>query len=189
MRSLLFTLFILFQFSAFAQKKCDYSSNVTDSIGTYKSTKEYLMYERIFGGNSSYIFFSLVNADGTPYLQAQIAHKSTDFIKASCFDSSSKIYLQLLNGKIVSLVHTDNETCGTMIRVEAENKNTRILTGDFMFLKGSFEDLKASPVTMMRIKYSGEMQDYVLKKELVSESMKESFFPENYFMDYIHCVE
>jgi hypothetical protein len=40
-----------------AQAPCEYSSNVTDSTGT-KATKEYLMSEKNFGGNSSYIFNS-----------------------------------------------------------------------------------------------------------------------------------
>jgi len=37
----------------FAQKECEYSSNVTDSLGIYKSTKEYLVQERIFGGSKN----------------------------------------------------------------------------------------------------------------------------------------
>ena len=189
MKSLLFTLFIFFQFTAFAQKDCDYSTNVVDTIGTYKATKDYLVHERIFAGNSTYIFFSLVNVDGTPYLKVQTVNKSSDFIKAACFDANSKIYLQLFNGKVITLIHTNTETCGNMVRVEEENKNTRILTGDFMFLKGSFEDLKSSPVSLIRIKYTTDNQDYVFKKELVSELMKQTYYPENYFMDYIKCIE
>ena len=189
MKSLLLTFFIFFQFTAFAQKDCDYSTNVVDTIGSYKATKDYLVHERIFAGNSTYIFFSLVNVDGTPYLKVQTVNKSSDFIKAICFDVNSKIYLQLVNGKIVTLVHTENETCGNMVRVEEENKNTRILTGDFMFLKGSFEDLKSSPVSLIRIKSVTDTQDYVFKKELVSELMKQTYYPENYFMDYIKCIE
>lgn len=189
MKSLLFALFIFFQFSAFAQKDCEYSTNVVDTIGSYKSTKDYLVHERIFAGNTTYIFFSLLNADGTPYLKVQTVNKSSDFIKAICFDASSKIYLQLVNGKVITLLHTNTETCGTMVRLEEENKNTRILTGDFMFLKGSFEDLKSSPVSLMRIKSATDTQDYVFKKELASELMKRSYFPENYFIDYLKCVE
>lgn len=189
MRSLLLTFFILLQLTVFAQKDCDYSANVVDTIGSYKATKDYLVHERVFAGNSTYIFFSLINADGTPYLKVQTISKSTDFIKASCFDINSKIYLQLANGKIITLLHTETETCGTMVRVEEENKYTRILTGDFMFLKGSFEDLKSSPVSLMRIKSVTDTQDYVFKKELVSELMKQSYYPENYFVDYIKCVE
>jgi hypothetical protein len=33
-----------------------------------------------------------------------------------------------------------------------------------MFLKGSIEELKALPVSMMRIKYLTENEDYVIKK-------------------------
>lgn len=189
MKSLLLTLFIFIQFTASAQKDCDFSTNVADTIGTYKATKDYLVHERIFAGNSTYIFFSLVNVDGTPYLKVQTVNKSTDFIKASCFDANSKIYLQLFNGKVITLIHTNTETCGNMVRLEEENKNTRILTGDFMFLKGSFEDLKSSPVSLIRIKYSTDNQDYVFKKELVSELMKQTYYPENYFIDYIKCIE
>lgn len=189
MKSLFFTLFIFFQFSAFAQKECDYSTNVVDSIGSYKATRDYLVHERIFAGNATYIFFSLVKADGTPYLKVQTINKSADFIKANCFDANSKIHLQLVNGKIVTLIHTETETCGSMVRVQEENKNTRILTGNFMFLKGSFEDLKSSPVSLMRIKSVTDTQDYIFKKELVSELMKQSYYPENYFMDTIKCVE
>lgn len=189
MKSLFFTFFIFFQLTVFAQKDCDYGTNVVDTIGSYKATKDYLVHERIFAGNSTYIFFSLINADGTPYLKVQSINKSKDFIKAVCFDITSKIYLQLANGKIVTLLHTETETCGTMVRIEEENMNTRVLTGDFMFLKGSFEDLKSSPVSLIRIKSVTETQDYIFKKELVSELMKQSYYPENYFMDYLKCIE
>ena len=189
MKSLLLSFFIFFQFTAFSQKECDYSTNVVDSIGSYKSTKDYLVHERIFGVSSTYIFFSLINADGTPYLKVQTVTKSSDFIKAVCYDLSSKIYLQLLNGKIITLVHTQNETCGTMVRLEDEGKNTRIISGEFMFLKGSFEDLKSSPVSLIRIKSVTDTQDYIFKKELVSELMKENYHPENYFINYLKCIE
>jgi len=189
MKSLLLGLLVFFQFTAFAQKDCDYSTNVVDTIGSYKATKDYLVHERIFAGKSTYIFFSLINADETPYLRVQTINKSNDFIKAVCFDASSKIYLQLFNGKVITLIHTNTESCGSMLHVEEENKNTRILTGDFMFLKGSFEDLKSSPISLMRIKSGSDMQDYIFKKELVSELMKQSYYPENYFINYLKCVE
>lgn len=189
MKSLLFAFIIFFQFTAFAQKDCTYSTNVVDSIGSYKSTKDYLVHERIFAGNSTYVFFSLINADGTPYLNVQTVSKSSDFIKAVCYDVNSKIYLQLLNGKIITLIHTQNETCGSMVRVEEENKYTRILTGEFMFLKGSFEDLKSSPVSLIRIKSATDTQDYIFKKELNSELMKEKYYPEDYFINFLKCVE
>jgi hypothetical protein len=52
----------------------------------------------------------------------------------------------------------------------------------FMFVKGSIEELKSSPVSMMRIKYLTENEDYVIKKEFQSELNNEVYKPENYFI-------
>ncbi len=69
----------------FAQKPCEYSANITDTIGTYKVTKESMMYEKKFAGNSSYIFLSLALTDGTPTLNLQLIRKSKDFIEGQLF--------------------------------------------------------------------------------------------------------
>ena len=53
MKKLLLTAFFLISLSTLAQTPCDYSTNVTDSLGTYKRTKEYLMSEKNFAGTSS----------------------------------------------------------------------------------------------------------------------------------------
>ena len=134
----------------FAQKPCEYSTNITDTIGTYKVTKESMMYEKKFAGNSSYIFLSLALTDGTPTLNLQLIRKSKDFMKANCFDKNSKLFLQLNNGKVVTLLHIDQENCGSLIR-DNEGYDNRVLSGIFMFVKGSIEDLKCSPVNLMRI--------------------------------------
>ncbi len=172
----------------FAQKPCEYSANVTDSIGTYKSTKEYMIYEKNFAGNTNYIFYSLALTDGTPTLNINFIQKSKDFLKANCFDKNSKLFLQLNNGKIITLLHIDQENCGTLIRDE-KGFNNRILTGTFMFMKGSFEDLKSAPVNMMRIKYLTDIEDYVIKKEFQSELDNKVYQPETYFVNYLHCIE
>ena len=59
---ILIAFFLTLSLNSFAQTDCEFSSNVTDSIGTYKSTKEYLMHERVFGNSQTSIFFSLINA-------------------------------------------------------------------------------------------------------------------------------
>jgi hypothetical protein len=179
---------LFFSLNIFAQKPCDYSANVNDSIGTYKSTKEYIVNEKIFGGNSSYIFYSLALTDGLPTLTVQLIQKSKDFIKANCFDKNSKLFLQLNNGKIITLIHIDQENCGTMIRDEKGFDN-RVNSGIFMFMKDSFQDLKSSPVSMMRIKYLTDTEDYVFKKEFKSELTNEIYNPENYFIDNLKCIE
>ena len=183
-------LLILFLISStlFAQKPCEYSVNVTDSIGSYKSTKEHMIYEKIFAGNNNYIFYSLALTDGMPTLNINFIQKSKDFLKANCFDKNSKLFLQLNNGKIITLLHIDKEICGTLIRDENGFDN-RVLTGTFMFMKGSFEELKSSPVNMMRIKYLIDIEDYVIKKEFQSELNNQVYQPETYFMNYLHCIE
>jgi hypothetical protein len=183
-------LLILFLISStlFAQKPCEYSANVTDSIGSYKSTKEHMIYEKIFAGNNNYIFYSLALTDGMPTLNINFIQKSKDFLKANCFDKNSKLFLQLNNGKIITLLHIDKESCGTLIRDENGFDN-RVLTGTFMFMKGSFEELKSSPVNMMRIKYLIDIEDYVIKKEFQSELNNQIYQPETYFINYLHCIE
>ena len=179
---------LFFSLNIFAQKPCDYSANVNDSIGTYKSTKEYIVNEKIFGGNSSYIFYSLALTDGLPTLTVQLIQKSKGFIKANCFDKNSKLFLQLNNGKIITLIHIDQENCGTMIR-DDKGFDNRVNSGIFMFMKDSFQDLKSSPVSMMRIKYLTDTEDYVFKKEFKSELTNEIYNPENYFIDNLKCIE
>ena len=41
----------------------------------------------------------------------------------------------------------------------------------------------------MRVKYSTETVDYLIKPEMQSELLNDFIRPENYFIDYLHCVE
>jgi hypothetical protein len=186
-KAVLIILFLISNIS-FAQKPCEYATNVTDSIGTYKLTKEYMIYEKKFAGNSSYIFYSMALTDGTPTLNIQLIKKSKEFMKANCFDKNSKLFLQLNNGKIVTLLHIDKENCGSLLR-DSEGYDNRVLAGIFMFVKGSIEDLKSSPVNLMRIKYFTDIEDYVVQKEFKSEMNNEVYYPETYFMDHLRCIE
>ena len=188
MNKAVLAILLLINGTLFAQKTCEYSTNVTDSLGTYKSTREYLMYEKNFAGNNSYIFYSLALNNGTPILNLQLIRKSKDFMKANCFDKNSKLFLQLNNGKIVTMLHIDKEYCGTMLR-DGNGFDNRVLSGTFMFLQGSIEDLKSSAVNLMRIKYLTDMEDYVIQKEFKSEMNNEVYHPETYFIENLHCIE
>lgn len=188
MKPIIIAVLLLLSFNLFAQKRCEYSVNVTDSLGTYKSTKEYMISEKNFAGNSSYIFYSLALTDGLPTLNVQLIQKSKDFMKANCFDKNSKLFLQLNNGKIITLLHIDQENCGTMIR-DDKGYDNRVISGQFMFMKDSFEELKNSPVSMMRIKYLTDTEDYILRKEFKSELNNQVYEPETYFINNIHCIE
>lgn len=188
MRIVILIFSLLFGMHTFAQKECEYTLNIKDSIGSYKETKDYLMSEKIFAGKSTYLFFSLGNNDGTPLLKVQKIIKGPDFIEAICFDASSKVYLQLQNGKIITLIYADEETCGNLIHLNDEKMSTRIITGNFLFTKGTFEDLKKSPVSLIRIRYATETADIVVQKQLISELTKETYNPETYFIQNLDCV-
>lgn len=172
---------------AYCQKPCDFSTNVKDSLGTYKSTREYAFYEKVFGAASLRIFFSLVQTDDLPALNVTFIYKSNDFIKANCFDSNSRMYLQLANGKVVTLIYAGNDNCGTVVR-DQNGMNNRIQTGVFLFMKDSYEELKKSPVNLMRIRYGTETLDYIAKSELISEADGLTYHPETYFVDALHCI-
>ncbi|WP_337966528.1 hypothetical protein [uncultured Flavobacterium sp.] len=188
MKQLITLTFFLLTLTAFAQKPCEYSANVTDSIGTYKITNEYLISEKNFGGTSNYVFFALAQTDGLPTLNLQLIQKSKDFIKANCFDKNSKVFLQLENGKIVTLIHVNQENCGTLIH-DDKGFDNRVNTGYFMFLKDNYDELKKSPVSIMRIKYLTDVEDYIVRPDLTSELNGKVYHPNTYFIDNIRCVE
>ena len=101
MKYILCTILFFISIATFSQKPCDFSTNVVDSIGSYKTTKEYLVYEKNFAGNATYLFGSFVLSDNNALFNIQLIEKSTNFIKAKCFDINSKIYIQLINNKII----------------------------------------------------------------------------------------
>ena len=186
-KKIVLALFLFVNLTVFAQKPCEIDTNVTDSFGTYKLTKQFIIFERSFAGNSTDVFFALSSNNAILGLEMQLLKRSSEFIKASCFDSSSKIYLQLNNGKIVTLFYTGSETCGTLLR--NDNINSRITVGLFVFSKDNYEELKVSPVTFMRVQFAGETIDYPFKTEFTSELDKKNYQPENYFINYLKCVE
>lgn len=187
MKSIITLTLFLLSFNLFAQKPCEFTTNISDSLGTYKTTKEYMVYEKNFAGNNSYIFYSIVLTNDIPTLKVQLVQKSKDFIKVTCFDKNSKLILQLNNGKIITFLHANLESCGTRIKGE-QGYDNRILTGIFIINKDAIAELKKSPVSLMEIKYATDTEDYIFKKELVSELNNQIYTPETYFMDNINCI-
>lgn len=85
-------------------------------------------------------------------------------------------------------MHTNMEYCGSMIRDEKGFDN-RVIVGNFMFMKGTMEDLKSSSLSLMRIKYLSDIEDYIIKKELVSELNGKTYQPETFFIKNLKCIE
>lgn len=173
-----------------AQVECDYSYNeVTEEGVEVRETKEYMMYEKIFGNTSQYIFFSLTDNGGTPLLNFKILSKSTGFPELYCFDNTSKIYIQLTNGKIITLISATQQQCATLVYNPDDKKNMRVLSGTFLFTKGSLEELEKSSITYIRVRYTTDTVDYPIRNEIDSETIKEKYFPNKYFINYLNCLK
>ena len=188
MKHVYFIIAFLITFITSGQKPCDFTTNVVDSIGSYKTTKEYLLYEKNFAGNSTYIFGSFIITDEKALFNLQLIEKSGEFIKVKCFDKNSKIFIQLTNNKIITLSFASEENCGTLVRDE-KGLNNRILSGYFNINKADYSSLGKNAISFIRIKFVPDVADYVLRKEFKSELNEEVYQPESYFMNYLHCLD
>ncbi|NMH29050.1 hypothetical protein [Flavobacterium silvaticum] len=186
MKRIALACLLLFSATLFAQKPCEWSANGKDSLGTYKALKDYVVYESNFGSSSTYVFLSLQVQNEIPYLHFQYIKKSKDFIAANCFDKNSRLFLQLDNGVIVTLKHIDQQSCGQTLM--DSGFNSLISEGTFVFMNGTIEDLKSSPVSLLRVRYSTETFDYPMASQIKSELTKETYFPQKYFIDYLSCI-
>lgn len=190
MKKLLLLLTLGFTFIANSQNKdCDYTVLSSENGQEIKSTKEYLMYEKVFAGTSQFIFFSLTNNEGVPVLNFQLLAKSKEFPKVYCIDKTSKIYIQLTNGRIITLISATEDQCSGLVYDNNEKNNIRVLTANFLFTKGSLEELEENPISFLRIKYANETVDYPVKSELDSENMKQKYSPDTYFVNNLKCIQ
>ncbi|MGX7666591.1 hypothetical protein [Flavobacterium pedocola] len=181
--------FLLFMgLTANAQVKCEYELEEKTDSTFLKKTTDYLIYEKDFVNTSEYLTFSLLNSDGVIYLQPSLLQKSKEFVSARSFDKNSKIFIQLTNGKICTLLCSESSD-SQLVYDQKEKNNIRILKGFFMFSKDNFEELKNTPISFVRIKFSTETVDYVMTKELKSKTFKGEYSPENYFIKNLKCVE
>lgn len=184
----LFLLFVGLQTFAqekFTEGKIDFHEK-NDSIDI-KKTVEYIMDEKIFGNKKEVLNFSLVNDGGVLYLHFQLIEAHNDFIPTKCIDKNAKLYIQLQNGKIVTLI-SSGDVCSQLLRNPDTNNNTRVLGNYFLFSKNNFQDLYTSPISMIRINFGTEHKDYVPKKVLISELTKVEYSPENYFINNLKVV-
>ena len=78
--------------------------------------------------------------------------------------------------------------CGTTIK-DQDGVKTRVNTGYFVFLKGSAELLKQSPIALLRFRIGSETMDYIIKSEFKSEQDGQNYQPSKYLINYLKCVE
>lgn len=189
MNKILILLLIIPVFSIAQTKDCVYDLEEKTDSTSLKVLPQKLMHEKIFGNSSDYIFFALINENNTPILNMQLLQKSNDFLPTKCLGKSSKVFIQLDNGKIITLMNAFEELCSDLNYDTTTKNNIRILNAFFYFTKTNYEELKNSPISLMRIQFTGETKDYVFKKLLFSEVLMETSNPASYFMDYLKCVE
>lgn len=183
-------ILLLIQSITFCQKKpCTFETNIADSLGVYKETGTHLVYERVFGNSSQLVFLALASDNGTPVLKMQLIQKSKDFISPKCIDKNSRIYFQLTNGKIYTLINASNDKCDNLIFNDTDKENNRLLDVSFLFMKNDFEDLKKFPIMLMKIKLATDEKEYVISKELISEKIGLKSNPEKFFIDNYPCLE
>jgi hypothetical protein len=183
-------LFIVLPTLLFSQSKdCDYDMNEKTDSTSIKVLPDQVMHERIYKNSKEVVQFKLLNNDGVPIANLQLIQKNTDFIPASCFNKSSRIVFQLANGKTVTLASITDDSCSILNYNEEEKSNIRILDGYFVISKNNYEELKKSPLLLMRIQFAGDSKEYVIKKELQSEFLNKTYYPENIFISFLECIE
>lgn len=186
MKQLIIAMF--FSVIAFGQIPCNFDVQIADSTGTYRSIKQQVIHELMFGKSERYLIFTLGNANDIPHLNLQLIEKSDSFLKTRCFDEKTKLYIQLENGKIIPMVFTGDDICSNLMTID-NGINTRVLQGNFLFVKGTMEQLKENKISMIRIKYVSESIDYPIRNSLISELMQARYQPSTFFIDYLHCIE
>lgn len=186
----LFYLFIILPTLLFSQAKdCEYDRNEKTDSTSIKVLPDQVMHERIYGNSKEIIQFKLLNNDGVPLVNVQILQKNTNFIPASCFNKLSRIDFQLANGKIVTLVSIIEDNCSVLNYNEGDKTYIRILDGYFAFSKNNYEELKKATLSIMRIKFATEAKEYVIMRELQSEFLNKTYYPENIFINMLQCIE
>lgn len=188
MKLIITSLFLSATMFIFAQYPCDYKITVEDSIRSFKETKHYLLYDEIQGEASFKIFASLISDNGIPGLHLKTVKKKQglDFGGSDCFGANSKIFLHLSNGKMYTLQYNAEEDCDNLLLYEGNS--TRVLHGNFLFQDDFLEDLKAYPVTLMKVVYHNREVDYHTKKELESPMLGNIKGSEKYFVRHLDCV-
>ena len=182
-------LFLFINLTFSQDKICDFEMNiVTDTSSTRVLTDE-IIDESIFGNTTSFLTFKMFEINGVLGINFQYLQKSKGFLSPICIDKSTKIFLELSNGKQVKLINSaDLESCNEL-QYDAINKNNvRVLSGFFYFSPENFQDLKTEKVYLIKIKANTGDLNFVIKPILNSEIYKTKSTPDTYFMENLKCL-
>lgn len=190
MKQLISFLFLAFISIGHAQTaQCELDFEVSNDSVQLKRFKEQLLYEMDMGKKRESLFFSLIESEGIPLLEVQYLQRSPDFIPTQCFNNKSLVSIQLLNGQVVSLRHVAEETCSTLVYDAPEKTNIRILSTYFRILDNDVDKLMESPVSLLQIRFSLEQKTFVIKNELASSIVNQSYRPARFFQENLDCLK
>lgn len=167
---------------------CDLDYEIQNDSVQVKRYHQTLIYELDMGKNGESLFANLIEIGDTPLLEIQYIQKSTDFIPLLCFDRRSMLSIQLLNGTVVSLRHFNTDICSNFI-YDKDQKNIRVINSYFKLEPKDFDILKASKISMIRIRFLTDIKTYSIKNELYSNSHATSFEPALFFQKSIPCLQ
>ena len=183
------TLLLCINFSFSQVKACDFEIDLATDTSSTRVLKDKIIDESIFGNTTSFLTFKLFEVDGLLGVNFQYLQKSKDFLSPICIDKTTKIYLELSNGKQVKLVNSNEIQVCNELQYDAVNKNNvRVLTGNFYFTPENFQDLKTEKVYLIKITAGTGDVNFVIKPELNSEIYNEKSTPDAYFIDYLKCL-
>ena len=183
------TLLLCINFSFSQVKACDFEIDIATDTSSTRVLKDKIIDESIFGNTTSFLTFKLFEVDGLLGVNFQYLQKSKDFLSPICIDKTTKIYLELSNGKQVKLVNSNEIQVCNELQYDAVNKNNvRVLTGNFYFTPENFQDLKTEKVYLIKITAGTGDVNFVIKPELNSEIYNEKSTPDTYFIDYLKCL-
>ena len=166
---------------------CDLVEDTNNHDFPMVATQDYMLFERQFGDLKLHFFASIEIINEVPTLSLSIVNQSARFLPAKCFTANSKLFIQLENGKIVNLLHVPEDNCGTGIQHDGQYQ--RVYKAQFLFHKSSFDELKKSPMSLLRIRWGTETEDFIIKSFFQSEINQQTYYPSTYFQTVLKCLE
>jgi len=189
MKKILLALFLLTISNGWSQE-CDYKANLDSEVIKLKLTKEYLMWFKNIGAMTEYIEFSLANRDSLRFLNVTLSRIDNKVESDSvCFNMTTRMYLQVSNSKIAVLPYFDIEQCSKIVDFEETKEQMRSISASFLITETAANILKESPLSFLRITNKGEDKDYVIRKAILDPKFGIESYPENYFVNQLHCVD
>lgn len=187
MKRFLASLILFISFQGIAQvNPCTIVAEQNEEGQSYLATQDYMLFERQFGDLKLHFFFSIDIINEVPTLSMTIVNQSARFIPIKCLSEHSKMFIQLENGKVVSLLHMPEDNCGTAVNADGINK--RIYQAQFLFHKNSFDELLNSPMSLIRLRWGTDTEDFIIKPYMKSETDGKDYYPTTYFQTVLKCL-